>query len=141
MATKSRHREAVRDDYLALVMAFPLRAIHDDAHLRQAIKVIDKLTLIPEEKLSVGQADYIDALSELVHGYEQAHHRVEATDSDGIEMLAFLLEQNDMSASDLGRLLGNRSLGSKLLRRERGLSKAHIGILAERFKISPSLLL
>lgn len=141
MATKARNREAGKDDYLDLVMAFPLKAIHDDAHLTRAAKVIDELTTIPEERLTQGQADYLEALSELVHSYESTRHPADISDVDGIDVLALLLEENDMSASDLGRLLGNRSLGSKILRRERGLSKTHIAILAERFKVSPSLFL
>jgi antitoxin component HigA of HigAB toxin-antitoxin module len=46
-----------------------------------------------------------------------------------------------MTASDLGELLGNRSLGSKVLRGERELSKTHLRILAERFKVDAGLLL
>ncbi len=38
-------------------------------------------------------------------------------------------------ASDLGRLLGNRSLGSLLLTGRRELSKAHVRLLAEHFKV------
>jgi antitoxin component HigA of HigAB toxin-antitoxin module len=51
------------------------------------------------------------------------------------------LEQNDMTASDLGKLLGNRSLGSKILRGERELSKQHFRILTERFKVDAGLFL
>jgi antitoxin component HigA of HigAB toxin-antitoxin module len=39
------------------------------------------------------------------------------------------------SASDLGRLLGNRGLGSLLLTGKRGLSKTHIRKLSEHFKV------
>ena len=46
-----------------------------------------------------------------------------------------------MTASALGGLLGNRSIGSKLLRGERELSKAHIRRLCERFKVSADLFL
>jgi antitoxin component HigA of HigAB toxin-antitoxin module len=47
-----------------------------------------------------------------------------------------------MNSSKLGELLGNnRSLGAKILRGERQLSKAHIRILAERFKVNPALFL
>jgi len=43
-----------------------------------------------------------------------------------VERLRYLVEQSDMSASDLGRLLGNRGLGSVLLAAKRELSKTHI---------------
>ncbi len=46
-----------------------------------------------------------------------------------------------MSASDLGRLLGARPLGSAILRRERQLSKANILKLADHFRVDPGLFL
>lgn len=46
-----------------------------------------------------------------------------------------------MTASDLGNLLGSRSLGSKILRGERELSKTHLRMLAERFKVDAGLFL
>lgn len=138
MTTKTRRRK-VRDDYLDLVMAFPLRPIASDAHLAEAIDVIDRLTLIPENKLTPGQADYLGALSELVHGYEQTHHPIDLSGIRGVDVLRHLMEEREMSASDLGRLLGNRALGSKILRGERELSKAAMLKLGEFFHVSPTL--
>ena len=46
-----------------------------------------------------------------------------------------------MSASDLGRLLGNRTLGAALLAGRRNLSKAHIKKLGEHFKVESGLFL
>ncbi len=57
------------------------------------------------------------------------------------ERIAHMIELAEMTASDLGDLLGNRSLGSKLVRGEREPSKTHIRILAERFKVSPAFFL
>ena len=46
-----------------------------------------------------------------------------------------------MSESDLGRLLGDRSLGHRILAGERELSKAHIRTLAAHFRLNPAALL
>ncbi len=46
-----------------------------------------------------------------------------------------------MNVSDLGRLLGDRSLGPKILNGDRALSKAHIKLLAKHFNVSPAVLL
>jgi antitoxin component HigA of HigAB toxin-antitoxin module len=40
-----------------------------------------------------------------------------------------------MNESDLGRLLGERSLGHKILKGDRQLSKAHIRRLSDYFKV------
>jgi antitoxin component HigA of HigAB toxin-antitoxin module len=45
-----------------------------------------------------------------------------------------------MNASDIGRLLGDRSLGPKILNGDRALSKSHIKILAQHFNVSPAVL-
>ena len=52
------------------------------------------------------------------------------------------LQENEMNASDLARLLGvHASLGSKILKGERSLTVDHIRELAVRFKVSPRLFL
>jgi len=51
-----------------------------------------------------------------------------------------LLADNDMSASDLARLLGvHASMGSKILKGERSLTVEHLRKLADRFKVRPDL--
>jgi len=60
---------------------------------------------------------------------------------DAIDLLRYLMDDRGMNASDLGRLLGDRSLGPKLLHGDRGLSKSHIRKLADYFSISPALFL
>jgi antitoxin component HigA of HigAB toxin-antitoxin module len=51
------------------------------------------------------------------------------------------MEVYGMNESDLGRLLGDRSLGHRILAGQRKLSKAHIQILAEDFALNPAALL
>ena len=129
----------VKDDYLELVKRFPLTPIRNDAQYKLAIKMIDELSILDEEKLTAGQADYLLVLTDLVEKFETEHHPIHSDQLSGIESLRYLLSENEMSASDLGRLLGNRQLGSAILRGERDLSKEHIRKLCERFKVSADL--
>lgn len=141
-ATKSRSRAAgVPDDYLALIQAFPLRPIRNDRMAARAWEMIERLAPADENKLTPGQADYLYVLSNLVYEYDRRHHPVEPAGLDGIDYLQHLMEQTGMNASDLGRLLGNRTLGATILRRERQLSKTHVMKLAEHFKVEPGLFL
>lgn len=80
-------------------------------------------------------------LTDLVERYEQEHHRIDLSDLSALDVLTFLLEQNQMNASDLGRLLGNRQLPAAILRGQRQLSKAHIARVCERFKVHAELFL
>ena len=90
--------------------------------------------------LNTDQAAYLESLSILVEAYEREHFEIEPTNSP-LETLKFLLSENGLSGSDLGRILGQRQLGSKILQGERNLSKAHIKTLAEYFSVDPSLFL
>ena len=58
-----------------------------------------------------------------------------------VELLRSLMTEHGMSESDLGRLLGDRSLGHRILRGQRELSKAHIRILSEHFSLDAAAFL
>lgn len=75
----------------------------------------------------------------LIEHYESQHHFIETSDLDPIDVLKELMDEHGMSASDLGRFLGDRSLGSRILSGKRGLSRRHIRILSEHFGVSPAL--
>lgn len=141
MALTQNQSSSLDRDYLEWIKRFPLRPIRGDAHLREAIKIIDELIVIDESKLTTGQNDYLNVLSELVWRYEQGRFDSQEQNPDGIDILKHLLRENGMTASDLGRFLGNRSLGAAILRRERQLSKANIIRLCRRFCVSADLFL
>jgi len=48
------------------------------------------------------------------------------------------MEENDVSVSDLGELVGSKSVASEVLHGRRSLSKANMLKLAERFKLDVS---
>jgi HTH-type transcriptional regulator/antitoxin HigA len=128
-------------DYLELVRQFPLIPIRSESCFKEAMKVIDELSVIVEGKLKPGQSDYLMVLTDLVEKYEDAHCPLEEGFDDGVEALKYLLDQREMTASDLGRLLGNRQMGAAILRRSRQLSKANLLKLAAHFNVTADLLL
>jgi len=138
---KTERQQVAADDYLQLVKRFPLVPIRGAGHLRDAFRVLDELSNIDENRLTQGQADYLSVLTDLVEKYEDQHDPVRGVFEDGIAALEYLLDQHGMTASDLGRLLGNRQLGSAILRRQRQLSKEHVLKLADHFKVSADLFL
>ena len=84
------------------------------------------------------EIDAIQVLKLLSGAYETARFGEFQDHSTPLERLKYLIDENGMTASDLGRLLGDRALGSRILKGERGLSKAHERRLADRFKLSPA---
>ena len=125
-------------DYEGLVRMFPLRPLHDKVDLVNATEVTDAMA---GHDLNQDQEDYFAVLATLIDEYEQAHRPQPRRRHDPVGNLTFLMEQHHMNASDLGRLLGQRELGSKLLRKERQLSKTMIAKLADHFHVSPACFL
>jgi antitoxin component HigA of HigAB toxin-antitoxin module len=126
-------------DFESLVQAHPPAAIHDEAAYENTMDLINKLTSLADH--TEGQLKYLDTLTVLVEKYEDETEGRVPDGADALGVLRYLMEDRSMNASDLGRLLGDRSLGPKILNGDRALSKAHINTLASHFHISPALLL
>ena len=135
-AAKKIHRKSPLKTYAALIDLFPLRPLHDEVDYDNALEVAEMLVGLSD--LTPDQADYIDVLADIIQKYESQHHPVIGR-ATPLSSLKNMLEERDMTASDLGRLLGNRALGSAILRGERELSKSHIRMLADYFKVSTDL--
>ncbi len=121
-----------------IVHLMPPQAIQDDAHYESTVETIDQL--MAARKLTKGQSLYLETLVQLVQAYESQHHAIDASDISGLDSLKHLLEENDMNASDLARLLDvHPSMGSKILRGERSLTVEHLKKLCDRFKVNPKL--
>lgn len=137
-ATKTRKLKRLPSTYAALVRILPPRPIHDDAELANTVEMINHLA---GHDLNADQKDYLEALSTFVETYEDKHYPIDDSHITPLDALKFLLEEHGMNGSDLGWLLGTRTLGPAILRGERQLSKAHIKKLAEYFKVEPGLFL
>ena len=124
--------------FQGLCRLLPPRPVHDEVDLANAAEVVDALA---GHALNTDQEQYLEVLSNLVGGYEDEHYARNLSHVTPLKALKYLARENKMTASALGELLGNRALGSKVLAGKRELSKAHIRVLAKRFKVSPALFL
>jgi len=125
--------------YAELVREFPPRHIHDDIELQNAIEVVDMLMAL--ENPTQDQEDFAQTWAELIETHERTKHADWVAAGTPAEVIAQACEQNGISASDLGRMLGNRELGSKILRGERVPSKGNIRVLMNELGIPAELLL
>lgn len=124
-----------KDDYLDLVQQFPLRVIRSNRDLDAASAVALRLAVKGEVNVTPGEAEYLEVLDRLIEDYEESSHPMPRRNASPLARLRALVEEAGISASDLGRLLGSRSLGSLLLTGRRELSKTHIRTLSEHFKV------
>jgi antitoxin component HigA of HigAB toxin-antitoxin module len=121
-----------------LVRLMPPVAVSDDVDHENTVEMIDRLMRV--ERLSADQARYLETLVELVESYEARRHAIEFSGHSGGDALAHVMDQSGMTASDLARLLKvHASMGSKILKGERGLTWNHAKILGSHFKVAPSL--
>jgi HTH-type transcriptional regulator/antitoxin HigA len=121
-----------------LFAELPLRPIGDRVDLDNAMEMAGRLAVL--SKRTKDQGDYLEVLSLLIEEYEAGNDPIDS-DVDPVDALKYLMAGLDMNASDLGKLLGERSLGPKVLNRDRELSKSHIRKLSDYFKVGPSVFL
>jgi HTH-type transcriptional regulator/antitoxin HigA len=114
------------------------RPLHDEVDYHNALEILDSMAGF---KLNSDQEDYFDAIATFVEKYEAEHHSIGNLRMTPVELIQSLLTEHHMTPSDLGRLLGDRSLGSRILGGQRQLSKEHIRTLAEHFRINAGALL
>jgi len=123
-----------RADYLELILEFPLRPIRSDADLDRAVKMID--SLVDKDKLSAGEQDYLDVLSDLVEKYEAEEHPM-APLSDAA-MLRHLIEAKGVTQTEVAEKTGiDQTTLSLVLAGKRNLSRSHIGRLSQYFGVEP----
>lgn len=133
----SRFKGKIQDDYLGLIMKFPLTSIRSEAELAAAQEVLDQL--LTEERHSKGVLLYLDALSDLVATYEDNHHQVPpASDAD---MLLHLMEANGVNQARLHRDTKiPKSTISEILSGKKPFSRQVIVTLATYFGVNKSVL-
>lgn len=122
--------DAITARYEALSAMVPLAPISDEAGYDQAVATLDRL-------LDAGGADEDHPLAKLVHTlgllieeYDAAHYPAEPV--SGIDMLKFLMEQQNLTQADLPEI-GSQGVVSEILRGKRPLNVRQIKALGERF--------
>ena len=124
--------------------AAPYFHITDDEHYEEALELVEYL-------LEETQDDTDDPLNTIIEMLSQAIEAFEGKDKDlvafekrvlkqpaDLSMLRLLMDQHGLGTAELPEI-GSKSMVSRVLSGERGLSKKHIQALSERFGIDPGL--
>ncbi len=104
---------------------------------RRMLAIVDKLMAKGEENLTREEDALLELLVDLIHDFEQKYDPLPK--SDPHKMVAFLLDQRGMKASDLWPVLGSKSRTSELLSGKREVSKDQAKKLAEFFRVPVDL--
>lgn len=124
------------EEYLALVRAFPLVHIRDDAHLDEALAVFGPL--FEKAGRTPAEEAYVMALADLIETYEDA--TVEIPPISGVAMIRHLMAARGLTQNDLIPIFGTASIVSEVLNGKRGrrLTVEHIKRLAAFFHVTPA---
>ncbi len=95
------------------------------------------IELEEQRNLSAEDRKYARMLAALIEKYEAEHYSIAAATPQ--DVLAELIEQNNLRQRDLVPLLGTESVVSEIVNGKRSLSKTNIEKLSVRFRVSPAL--
>jgi HTH-type transcriptional regulator/antitoxin HigA len=124
--------------YLNLVRQFPLRPIRSKRDLERALKIAGQLAAYEEGTLPRGEQDYLDAITVFIEEY-QRRHPIDLPQVSPLAMLKHLMEERDMTITELGRVIGSQSNASLILSGKRAISKRVMRLLSEHFAVAPSV--
>jgi HTH-type transcriptional regulator / antitoxin HigA len=91
-------------------------------------------TLDADSRAAIGQ--YLSAIIAFIEQFEKAEFAIGAATPE--EVLAFLMEQHDLSQYDLAKDLGGQPVVSQILGGKRKLTRDHIERLSKRFGVTPA---
>ena len=115
-----------------------LGPIRDADSYRGMKELMDQLLDVVGEDEDHELADLLDIVSTVVLQYENANEP-ELPDVEPREALRFLMEQHDLTQSDLKKEIGSQGVVSEILNGKRELNTRQIRALAKRFGVSPSV--
>lgn len=135
---RPRQSTNVSRKYAELIAEFPLRPIRSERQLKQACDVAGRLAL--QRRLSRDAQDYLDVLSHIIEAYEDEHHAIDDSEVSARDMLAFLIENHNLTLKQLAHETGLAvSAVSALLRGDRDFTLEHVRRFSRRFAVDPRL--
>jgi HTH-type transcriptional regulator / antitoxin HigA len=115
-----------------------MKLIKTKKEYNQALKNVEAFFNAGVKK-GTTKGDELEVLLLLIEKYEEEHFPVNAPDP--VEAIKFRMEQMDLKPKDLESIIGNKSLVSKILNKQRTLSLSMIRAIHEKLKIPTDVLI
>jgi HTH-type transcriptional regulator/antitoxin HigA len=113
-----------------------LKLIKSEKDYREALTRMDEIFDAPE---GTSESEEADILALLIDDYENKYYPIEAPDP--IEAIKIRMEEMDLKQKDLAPELGGNNRASEILNRKRKLTVEMIRKLADKLKLSASILI
>ncbi len=122
-------------EYSDLLVEVTPKVIENEQDYERMLAIVEKLTFEPSR--TPEQTAIYKLLVTLVEAYESTHYPITQAAPD--EILRHIMEASGTRQADLVGIIGSSGVVSEVVNGKRAISKAQAKILAERFKVSPSL--
>lgn len=122
-------------NYAALLTRNLPRVIKTEQENEKYIGILEEMERRPN--LNEDEKEFAELLTVLIEKFEDAHY--ELRPSTPLEVIAELMDANDLRQKDLVDVFGTESIVSEVLNGKRELNKDHIKKLSVRFNVSPEL--
>lgn len=126
---------AVHSHYAALLSQNLPRVIRTEEENDNYIRILEEMER--RGNLDEDEKEFAELLTVLIERFEDAHYQLRP--ATPLEIVAELMEANDLRQKDLVDVFGTESVVSEVLNGKRELNKDHIKRLIARFNVSPEL--
>jgi len=111
--------------------------IKTEAENDRLLAIVESLLKKGEDQLAAEEDALLELLTGLIHDFESRAYPIPK--SDPHKMVAFLLEQRGLKASDLWPVVGSKGRVSEILAGKRAISKEQAKKLAAFFRVRVEL--
>jgi len=125
-------------DYHRLRGSVPVGPLHNRRDYQRALKILDAVLDAIGDAEQHPLADLAETISVFVERYEQENMPLPKTRP--VDVLRFLMDQHELRQADL-KEIGSQGVVSEILAGRRNLNARQVRRLAERFGVSPAVLL
>ncbi|PJZ75320.1 helix-turn-helix domain-containing protein [Leptospira neocaledonica] len=109
---------------------------HSDKQYKKLLKALDELIDEVGNNEKHPLAPLMETVGNLIEEYEKDNF--ESIDSDPVEVLKYLMEENGLTQKDMSEL-GSQGVVSEILNGKRELNIRQIKALGKKFKVSPAV--
>jgi len=111
--------------------------ITNESEYDRVVVLMNKLAVIPEDRITPEQERLLDLLTLLIETYDEEHYQV--PDATPHEVIQLLMQERGLRNKDLEPALGSRGVTSEVISGKRKPSKTQIKKLAEFFGVAPAV--
>lgn len=122
--------------YSELLSQYQPKLIRTEADNERALAIAEELMHRPNR--SPEESELYDLLIVLIEKFEQEFYQP-GSDSNSHSMLQFLMEQQELTATDLAAALDSEAIADEILTGDRELSISQVKSLSALFKVDPSV--